>query len=112
MATKSKKSNKKRVGLAVYFTFIATFALCFGAQMWMLDVFNKNETSTQNEQTYQTEYNASHSNQTDNSSFSTDYNENSNIDTYRSNNDENYSQNTSNHYSSPYQSNNTTNYPQ
>ncbi len=96
MATKSRKSNKKKVGLAVYFTFIATFALCFGAQMWMLDVFNKNEVSTQNGTTYQTEFDASRSNQNANPQFSTDYNDSSNVDTYRPNFEENYSQNSNN----------------
>ena len=33
-------STKRKVGIAVYFTFLATLALTFGAQIWMMDVFN------------------------------------------------------------------------
>ncbi len=43
ITAKEKARTKKKVGLAVYFTFIATFALCFGAQLWMIDAFNTND---------------------------------------------------------------------
>ena len=45
ITTKEKARTKKKVGMAVYFTFIATFALCFGAQLWMIDVFNPKESA-------------------------------------------------------------------
>jgi len=54
--TKERARSKKKVGIAVYFTFIATFALCFGAQLWMVDVFNPKESpGPGNSQTYSVE---------------------------------------------------------
>ena len=56
ITSKEKARTKKKVGLAVYFTFIATFALCFGAQLWMIDVFNPKEEQT-TPQTYSVDNN-------------------------------------------------------
>ena len=41
-------STKRKVGLAVYFTFLATLALTFGAQIWMMDIFNTPATKETN----------------------------------------------------------------
>ena len=44
-------STKRKVGIAVYFTFLATLALSFGAQIWMMDVFNPPATNEPNQTT-------------------------------------------------------------
>ena len=107
ITSREKARTKKKVGLAVYFTFIATFALCFGAQLWMIDVFNpKDETPSQ---TYNTNYNtpAQNSNkpsysttqkpqnqpsQTNNESFSESENQDEDVDfSYPNRNNQNYS---------------------
>lgn len=33
-------STARKIGIAVYFTFLATLALAFGITVWMADVFN------------------------------------------------------------------------
>ena len=47
-------STKRKVGIAVYFTFLATLALSFGAQIWMMDVFNPPATNEPNQTTEKT----------------------------------------------------------
>lgn len=41
-------STKRKVGIAVYFTFLATLALSFGIQVWLLDTFNPPATTEPN----------------------------------------------------------------
>ena len=43
-ATEVKKpliSTARKIGIAVYFTFLGTLALAFGVSVWMADVFNE-----------------------------------------------------------------------
>ena len=47
-------STKRKVGIAVYFTFLATLALSFGAQIWMMDVLNPPATNEPNQTTERT----------------------------------------------------------
>ena len=49
--TKTKEplvSTKRKVGIAIYFTFIITLALSFGAQVWMMETFNPPATNEPN----------------------------------------------------------------
>ena len=41
-------STKKKVGIAIYFTFLATLALSFGIQIWLMDTFNPPATNEPN----------------------------------------------------------------
>lgn len=41
-------STARKIGIAVYFTFLGTLALAFGVSIWMADVFNDPTTITPN----------------------------------------------------------------
>ncbi len=76
VATKKKPlvSTTKKIGLTMYFTFVGTLALVFGAQIWMADVYsspsntqqNKINNSTTTEQNYKVEQNSTQNTTYDN----------------------------------------------
>ncbi len=117
ITAREKARTKKKVGLAVYFTFIATFALCFGAQLWMIDVFNPNE-ETSTPQNYSTDagyssskqvYSNQPQNQTstnNNNTYTSQNNQNSNVDSYQSDSNNQAEQNTNEYVDYNYQNRN------